>query len=90
MSWQLSRSRKSGQDDKSNFCLTAAIIAVNRRDHEKTPPRNVETPFALPDDLPVAPFESARISRTAFDRLELDYFDSALLIGTNLIVIYLR
>src|ERR1700757_4363927 len=33
-----SRSRKSGQDDKWNFCLTAAIIAVNRRDHEQTTP----------------------------------------------------
>src|ERR1700694_2703226 len=29
-----SRSRKFGQDDKWNFCLTAAIIAVNRRNHE--------------------------------------------------------
>src|ERR1700693_5551463 len=27
-----SRSRKFGQDDKWKFCLTAAIIAVNRRD----------------------------------------------------------
>src|SRR6266481_4749437 len=33
-----SRSRKSGQDDKWNFCLTTAIIAVNRRDHEETTP----------------------------------------------------
>jgi hypothetical protein len=29
-------SRKSAQDDKWNFCLTAAIFAVNRRDHEQT------------------------------------------------------
>src|SRR5258706_14748391 len=33
-----SRSRKSEQDDKWNFCLTAAIIAVNRRNHEQTTP----------------------------------------------------
>src|SRR5882757_11268542 len=33
---QKSRSRKSGQDDKWNFCLTTAIIAANRRDHEQT------------------------------------------------------
>src|ERR1700687_3976833 len=32
------RSRKLGQDDKWNFCLTAAIIAVNRRNHEQTTP----------------------------------------------------
>jgi hypothetical protein len=31
-----SRSRKSAQDDKWNFCLKAAIIAVNRRNHEQT------------------------------------------------------
>jgi hypothetical protein len=35
---RLSWSRKSGQDDKWNFCLTAAIIAVNRRSHEQTTP----------------------------------------------------
>ena len=29
-------SRKSAQDDKWNFCLTTAIIAANRRDHEQT------------------------------------------------------
>ncbi|WP_316233830.1 hypothetical protein, partial [Bradyrhizobium sp. SZCCHNPS2010] len=34
MSW----SRRSGQDDKWNFCLTTAIIAANRRDHEETTP----------------------------------------------------
>ena len=28
--------RKSAQDDKWNFCLTAAIIAANRRYHEQT------------------------------------------------------
>src|SRR6202011_1714572 len=33
-----SRSRKFGQDDKWNFCLTAAMIAVNRRYHEQTTP----------------------------------------------------
>src|SRR5216684_2028883 len=33
-----SRSRKSGQDDKWNFCLTTAIVAVNRRNHEQTTP----------------------------------------------------
>src|SRR5258706_8506035 len=33
-----SRSRKSEQEDKWNFCLTTAIIAVNRRNHEQTPP----------------------------------------------------
>src|SRR6266853_7042830 len=33
-----SRSRKSGRDDKWNFCLTTAIVAVNRRDHEETTP----------------------------------------------------
>src|SRR4249919_3197416 len=33
-----SRSRKFGQGDKWNFCLTAAIIAVNRRNHEQTAP----------------------------------------------------
>src|SRR5580700_4598228 len=33
-----SRPQKSGQDDKWNFCLTAAINAVNRRDHEQTTP----------------------------------------------------
>src|SRR6201997_5366513 len=31
-----SRLRKSAQDDKWNFCLTTAIIAVHRRDHEQT------------------------------------------------------
>src|SRR5450631_1358452 len=35
---QQSRSRKSEQDDKWNFCLTTAIIAVNRRNHEQTTP----------------------------------------------------
>src|SRR6516164_7862753 len=30
--------RKSAQDDKWNFCLTTAMIAVNRRDHEQTTP----------------------------------------------------
>ncbi|WP_410051590.1 glycosyltransferase family 25 protein [Bradyrhizobium sp. SZCCHNR2020] len=34
----LSWSRRSGQDDKWNFCLTTAIIAANRRDHEETTP----------------------------------------------------
>jgi hypothetical protein len=29
-----SRFRKFGQDDKWNFCLKAAMIAANRRDHE--------------------------------------------------------
>src|SRR6266581_8997046 len=33
-----SRSRKSRQDDKWNFCLITAIVAVNRRDHEQTTP----------------------------------------------------
>src|ERR1700737_2378043 len=33
---QESRPRKSAQDDKWNFCLTTAIIAANRRDHEQT------------------------------------------------------
>src|SRR5882762_4875192 len=33
-----SRSRKSEQDDKWNFCLTTAIVAVNRRNHEETTP----------------------------------------------------
>src|ERR1700746_2577626 len=32
------RPRKSAQDDKWNFCLTTAIIAVNRRSHEQTTP----------------------------------------------------
>jgi hypothetical protein len=31
-----SRPRKSAQDDKWSFCLTTAIIAANRRDHEQT------------------------------------------------------
>jgi hypothetical protein len=31
-----SRSRKSAQDDKWNFCLPAAKIVVNRSDHEQT------------------------------------------------------
>ncbi|WP_244468600.1 YqcI/YcgG family protein, partial [Bradyrhizobium elkanii] len=31
-----SRPRKFEQVDKWNFCLTTAIIAVNRRDHEQT------------------------------------------------------
>src|ERR1700751_1308653 len=31
-----SRSRKFGQSDKWNFCLMTAIVAVNRRNHEKT------------------------------------------------------
>src|SRR6516165_9813931 len=30
--------RKSAQDDKWNFCLTTAMIAVNRSDHEQTTP----------------------------------------------------
>jgi hypothetical protein len=34
--WRLNRSRKSSHDDKWNFCLTTAIIAVNRRDHKQT------------------------------------------------------
>jgi integrase len=33
-----SRPRKSAQDDKWNFCLTTAIVAVNRRNHEQTTP----------------------------------------------------
>src|SRR5213080_1332012 len=33
-----SRFRKSEQDDKWNFCLTTAIVAVNRRNHEQTTP----------------------------------------------------
>src|SRR5690349_9703865 len=33
-----SRPRKSAQGDKWNFCLNAAIIAVNRRNHEQTTP----------------------------------------------------
>jgi len=35
---QQSRSRKSEQDDKWNFCLTTAMVAVNRRNHEQTTP----------------------------------------------------
>src|SRR4051812_36105885 len=31
-------SRKSEQDNKWSFCLTTAIIAVNRRNHEQTTP----------------------------------------------------
>ena len=31
-----SRPRKSAQDDKWSFCLTAAIIAAHRRDHDET------------------------------------------------------
>ena len=31
-----SRSWESAQDDKWNFCLTTAIIAANRRDHQQT------------------------------------------------------
>src|ERR1700736_2072436 len=31
-----SRTRKFEQVDKWNFCLTTAIIAANRRDHEQT------------------------------------------------------
>jgi hypothetical protein len=34
----LSRSQKFGQDDKWNFCLTTAIIAVNRGNQEQTTP----------------------------------------------------
>jgi hypothetical protein len=34
----LSRSRKFGRDDKWNFCLITAIVAVNRRNHEQTTP----------------------------------------------------
>jgi len=33
-----SRFRESEQDDKWNFCLTTAIVAVNRRNHEQTTP----------------------------------------------------
>jgi hypothetical protein len=33
-----SRPRKSAQDDKWNFCLTTAIVAVNRRNREQTTP----------------------------------------------------
>jgi hypothetical protein len=33
-----SRFRKSEQDDKWSFCLTTAIVAVNRRNHEQTTP----------------------------------------------------
>src|SRR6476646_4984910 len=33
-----SRSRKCRQDDKWNFFLTTAIVAVNRRNHEQTTP----------------------------------------------------
>jgi hypothetical protein len=28
--------RKSAQDDKWSFCLKAAMMAANRRDHEQT------------------------------------------------------
>jgi len=35
LDWQ-SRFRKSEQDDKWSFCLTTAIVAVNRRNHEQT------------------------------------------------------
>jgi Protein of unknown function (DUF4038) len=39
ISWlDKSRFRKSEQDDKWNFCLTTAIVAVNRRNHEQTTP----------------------------------------------------
>jgi hypothetical protein len=31
-----SRLRKFEQVDKWNFCLTTAIVAANRRDHEQT------------------------------------------------------
>src|SRR5260370_30996008 len=33
-----SRSRKSAQGDKWSFCLKAAMMAANRRDHEQTSP----------------------------------------------------
>src|SRR5882672_2922655 len=33
-----SRFRKFEQDDKWSFCLTTAIVAVNRRNHEQTTP----------------------------------------------------
>src|ERR1700751_2528996 len=36
--WVQSRSRKFGQSDKWNFCLKTAIVAVNGRNHEQTPP----------------------------------------------------
>jgi len=36
--WLESRSRKYEQDDKWNFCLTRAAVAVNRRNHEQTTP----------------------------------------------------
>src|SRR5271155_6201748 len=38
LAWGQSRSRKFGQDDKWNFCLITAIVAVNRRNHEQTTP----------------------------------------------------
>src|SRR6202171_2238244 len=34
--WPQSRTRKFEQVDKWSFCLTTAIIAANRRDHEQT------------------------------------------------------
>src|SRR6516165_9098912 len=36
--WEENWFRKSAQDDEWNFCLTTAMIAVNRRDHEQTTP----------------------------------------------------
>src|ERR1700737_5300105 len=40
--WQ-SRTRKFEQVDKWSFCLTTAIIAANRRDHEQTTPPEPHT-----------------------------------------------
>jgi alkyldihydroxyacetonephosphate synthase len=40
-----SRPRKSAQDDKWSFCLTTAIIAANRRDHEQTTAPEPHTGF---------------------------------------------
>jgi translation elongation factor EF-4 len=40
-----SRPRKSAQDDKWSFCLTTAIIAANRRDHEQTTTPEPHTGF---------------------------------------------
>ena len=40
-----SRPRKSAQDDKWNFCLTTAIVAVNRRTMSRRPRRNHSPAF---------------------------------------------
>src|SRR6478672_3305257 len=68
----LNWSRQFGQDDKWSLCLTAAIIAVNRRDYEQTTPpeplsgrraRDLWRSGAFPPDRTDPPFTISVLPR---------------------------